>query len=379
MKSHLRSNLWLLGLTVIICSVLYPVVLWAVGQTVFPHQANGSLLDENGRPVTDADRARGSRLIGQPFKGDEFFQPRPSNAGSGYDASASGASNWGASNPLLRSRVARALGPIVRYRDTSPKNPGELVGEEIDEWFQKQCRADKKFVAKWAADYSTLAERYVNENPEAVADWLKANSADPALADYRGKIEEVVARVKGDNAAAARLFFPQFAEKHLGDWPAVKNQKVQPKHADSDDIKAYFFDLWLQDNPTPMLEQVPSDMVMASGSGLDPHITLDNARYQLRHRVAGKQALKILAKDPEVRRLTQDLNTAKTRAGRRRMEARLARRLAPMRKRVEKAVEEILQACKEAPFGGLAGEELVNVLELNLALTARMKQLAREQ
>ena len=98
------------ALTVAICSVLYPILLWVVGETIFPSAAHGSLIDENGDPVTDPAKAKGSRLIGQPFTSNEYFRPRPSNAGSGngYDASASGASNWGASNPLLRSRVARA-------------------------------------------------------------------------------------------------------------------------------------------------------------------------------------------------------------------------------------------------------------------------------
>src|SRR5690348_8548827 len=90
MSSHLRSNLWLLGLTVVLCSVLYPLALLGVGQAVFPEQAQGSLMkDENGKDV-------GSRLIAQGFKGDEYFQPRPSAAGGdGYDAMASGGSNYG--------------------------------------------------------------------------------------------------------------------------------------------------------------------------------------------------------------------------------------------------------------------------------------------
>ena len=82
---------------------LYPLVLWAVGQTFFPFQANGSLLKgPDGKPV-------GSRLIAQPFTKDEYFQPRPSAAS--YDASASASSSLAASNYALRDRVARALGP----------------------------------------------------------------------------------------------------------------------------------------------------------------------------------------------------------------------------------------------------------------------------
>src|SRR4051812_26344329 len=115
MRQHLRANLWLVGLTLLLCSVLYPLVLLGVGQALFPSQAEGSLIyDQDGKAV-------GSRLVGQNFSRDEYFQPRPSaTADRPYNAAASGASNWGANNPLLRDRVARTLGPIVKSRDTPP-------------------------------------------------------------------------------------------------------------------------------------------------------------------------------------------------------------------------------------------------------------------
>ncbi|CAN5557819.1 potassium-transporting ATPase subunit KdpC [soil metagenome] len=101
MTAHLRSNLLLLGLTVLICSVLYPLAVLAVGQGLFPSRANGSvILGLDGKPV-------GSRLIAQEFKGDEWFQPRPSAVG--YTANASGGSNLGANNPKLRERVEETL------------------------------------------------------------------------------------------------------------------------------------------------------------------------------------------------------------------------------------------------------------------------------
>src|SRR5947209_17259675 len=106
MFAHLRANLWLLILSLLICCVLYPLVLLGIGQSIFHNQAEGSLIiGPDGKPV-------GSRLIAQPFSKDEYFQPRPSAAS--YNAAASGASNWGASNYALRDRVARALGPIVK-------------------------------------------------------------------------------------------------------------------------------------------------------------------------------------------------------------------------------------------------------------------------
>jgi K+-transporting ATPase ATPase C chain len=97
------------------------------------------------------------------------------------------------------------------------------------------------------------------------------------------------------------------------------------------DLQGVFFDAWLQEHPGARLEQVPADMVMASGSGLDPHITLRNARYQL-DRVAAARAP------------TAD------------------------RSQVRQQIEAMLQQESFAPLGGLAGEPLVNVLEVNLRL-----------
>ena len=101
MTAHLRANLVLLGLTVGICSVLYPLTVLAVAHGLFPTTAAGSLVTgADGKPV-------GSRLIAQDFTGDEWFRPRPSAVG--YNAAASGGSNWGANNPKLRERVEDTL------------------------------------------------------------------------------------------------------------------------------------------------------------------------------------------------------------------------------------------------------------------------------
>src|SRR5262249_9944406 len=149
MWNHIRANLWLLFVTLFLCSVLYPLVLLGIGQTVFPDKAEGSLLrDADGKPI-------GSRLIAQPFSKDEYFQPRPSSAS--YKAAASGGSNWGASNYLLRDRVARQLGPIVRYRSSTP-HQGGLVGPDVEKWF----RTKPGIVAEWAEKHEKVAQAWVN-------------------------------------------------------------------------------------------------------------------------------------------------------------------------------------------------------------------------
>jgi K+-transporting ATPase ATPase C chain len=96
----------LLVLTLIL-GVFYPLSVLAVGQVAFHSAANGSLVNADGTLV-------GSSLLGQPFAGDEWFHPRPSAAGDGYDGLASGASNLGPSSEellqLVEERRATAAG-----------------------------------------------------------------------------------------------------------------------------------------------------------------------------------------------------------------------------------------------------------------------------
>jgi len=69
MLRYIAKSFWLLFFSVVICCILYPLVLWAIGQVAFPFQANGSLLmGPDGKQV-------GSRLIAQPFTKDEYFNP----------------------------------------------------------------------------------------------------------------------------------------------------------------------------------------------------------------------------------------------------------------------------------------------------------------
>src|SRR5580698_6120458 len=102
---HLVASLVMLVVVTAACGCGYPLVVGGLSQLFFHQQANGSLVYRDGKLV-------GSELLGQQFTDGQgnplpqYFQPRPSAAGAGYDGSSSGATNLGPSNPLLIGFVA---------------------------------------------------------------------------------------------------------------------------------------------------------------------------------------------------------------------------------------------------------------------------------
>jgi potassium-transporting ATPase KdpC subunit len=94
MLKELGPGLRLTLIFTVLTGLLYPAVMTGVSELVFPKQANGSLVTVGGKIV-------GSSLIGQPFAKPEYFHPRPSSAGSGYDATASSGSNLGPTSAKL--------------------------------------------------------------------------------------------------------------------------------------------------------------------------------------------------------------------------------------------------------------------------------------
>jgi K+-transporting ATPase ATPase C chain len=93
--NHVRPAILLTVFFVVFTGIAFPVAVWAIGQVAFPHQAEGSLLrDAHGNVI-------GSALLGQRFTKPEYFHPRPSAAGSGYDAANSSGTNLGPTSDKL--------------------------------------------------------------------------------------------------------------------------------------------------------------------------------------------------------------------------------------------------------------------------------------
>lgn len=92
---HLRPAVLLTVFFVVVTGLVFPVAVWGIGRVAFPNQASGSLLRDAGGKVV------GSTLIGQAFTKPEYFHPRPSAAGSGYDAANSGGTNLGPTSDKL--------------------------------------------------------------------------------------------------------------------------------------------------------------------------------------------------------------------------------------------------------------------------------------
>ena len=98
MKKHIVTACLYTAITAVLLGLVYPLLITGIAQLAFRDKANGSLIQRNGEIV-------GSRLLGQTFTGAGYFHSRPSNAGTGYDASNSSGSNLGPTSKALITRV----------------------------------------------------------------------------------------------------------------------------------------------------------------------------------------------------------------------------------------------------------------------------------
>ncbi|MBZ5498931.1 MAG: potassium-transporting ATPase subunit KdpC [Acidobacteriia bacterium] len=120
MWKELLPGLRIKLLMTVLLGVVYPLSITGICHLAFPHRANGSLISAGGKMI-------GSELIGQSFTRPEYFHPRPSAAGdSGYDATASGGSNYGPTNQKLMERVEAS---VSAFRKENPEYRGPIPAD----------------------------------------------------------------------------------------------------------------------------------------------------------------------------------------------------------------------------------------------------------
>ena len=115
MRSELRPALLSLALLTILTGAIYPAVVTGIAHLAFRHQAEGSLIPRDGKPV-------GSALIGQPFDDPKYFWSRASGTSPAYNGAASGASNLGPMNPALTDAIKDRVAAL-RSADPSATGP----------------------------------------------------------------------------------------------------------------------------------------------------------------------------------------------------------------------------------------------------------------
>jgi K+-transporting ATPase ATPase C chain len=173
--SELRSAVMVTLIFAVVCCGLYPLVVFGISQALFRDQANGSLIvDKNGT-------VHGSKLLGQQFTGDKYFQSRPSAAGNGYDATSSGGSNLG---PTSSNLVATISQRITDYRTANGLATNALV--PADAVTASGSGLDPHISLRNAELQAPRVAKARNLSVEKVLELVRANT-DPASLGFLGE------------------------------------------------------------------------------------------------------------------------------------------------------------------------------------------------
>src|SRR6202521_3994550 len=210
----LRINIF----ATILFGVVYPLAITGVCQVLFPRQANGSL-------VTAGDKVIGSSLIGQNFSKPEYFHPRPSAAGSGYDATASGGSNLGPNSAkLLRgtTKTDDKKNEIVDFDGINLRIVHYCVDNDIP--YESSVPLDRFKDSHGDLDDVKLIKAFNDDKtpllfkakapipPDAVTG--SSSGLDPHISPANAEAQAArVAKARGISADQVKQLIPQFTER----------------------------------------------------------------------------------------------------------------------------------------------------------------------
>ncbi len=188
MFRQLRAAIVSVLVITILTGLIFPAVITVIAKLVFPHQANGSLIEQNGKVV-------GSEVIGQNFVAAAYFHPRPSAAGNGYDAANSGGTNLAPTSDKL-------LNGIHKKTADGKDDPGNFDGiKDLAAAYRKENGLPDN--AEIPADTATRSASGLD--PEISP--ANADLQVKRVATARGLSEVAVRKILGKNTAGRQLGF----------------------------------------------------------------------------------------------------------------------------------------------------------------------------
>lgn len=229
MLKELRSGLRLTIVFTILTGLVYPIVMTGISEAIFPRQSKGSLVTVNGKVV-------GSRLIGQPFTKAEYFHPRPSAAGNGYDATQSGASNLGpTSGKLLHgtTKMDDKKNEVVDFDGIDDRIVHYCLDNGIP--YESSIPLDQFKDAQGNLDDVKLIKAFNDDKAPLVftpkapipqdAVTASASGLDPHISPANAEIQSArVAKARGVAADQIKQLIPQFTDR--ADWGFLGEPRV---------------------------------------------------------------------------------------------------------------------------------------------------------
>src|SRR5579864_6500737 len=229
MLKELGPGLRLTIIFTVLTGIIYPVVMTGLSEVIFPKQSNGSLVTVNGKVI-------GSSLIGQPFAKPEYFHPRPSAAGNGYDASSSGATNLGpTSSKLLHgsTKMDDKKNEVVDFDGIDDRVVHYCVDNDIP--YESSVPLDQFKDSHGDLDDVKLIKAFNDDKAPLVftpkapipqdAVTASASGLDPHISPANAEAQAArVAKARGVSAEQVNQLIPQFTQR--ADWGFLGEPRV---------------------------------------------------------------------------------------------------------------------------------------------------------